>query len=143
MRVRILTLSFLLSVSFLTVSPITTVEAGPLKWLIGKIWSKKRSRTAPQLKSTKVITRYRGPSLIKMTAATTLSSVLFDLGIKELKNFPIKNEFEVAMQNKRDYQVRVCRNSDGDIVALPRDFINCPFGDYSITDGPLLQYAKS
>lgn len=143
MRARILTLSFVLCASFLTVSPIAIVEAGPLKWAIEKIWDKKSKSDPRSKKVVTTTTYYRGPSLIKMTAATALGSVLFDLGIKQLKNFPIKDEVEVAMQNTRDYQVHVCRNSAGDIFALPSDFINCPFGDYSITDGPLLQYAKT
>lgn len=147
MRTKVLISSFILCTSFLSISPISSnVEAGPLKWAWDYL---KKTTKKPHIKKTtppvkKVVTTYyKGPSLVKMTAATALGSVLFDLGIKQLNKFPITDEVKVAMQNGDDYQVHVCRNSQGDIFALPEDFVNCPFGDYSITDGPLLQYAKT
>lgn len=149
MKMKVFISSIILCTSFLSISPVSSnAEAGPIKWLL-KIFKKENNiRTpparvaAPAVKKV-VTTYYKGPSLVKMTAATALGSVLFDLGIKQLDKFPIANEVEVAMQNGNDYQVRVCRNSQGDMFALPEDFINCPFGDYSITHGPLLQYAKT
>jgi len=75
----------------------------------------------------------RSISLInKILLTTNVTYFLYSHDIVQIEGFPILEETVSSLIKNGSYQVRYCKNDEGEHVAIPESFQSCPFQDTTI-----------
>lgn len=96
---------------------------------------------------TKLLSKLIGVTVV-VAAGTSVVYMLKQHGLKEIDDSSgiekASSDAEKARERgEEEYQIKVCLDEDGNEVALPRSFKQCPYGDFEVVDGPLLVFPQS